>query len=421
MNPLASAASYMQFQAMRGALRLAPAWFERRLLNAAARAAESVTFTPGRVFVDQMIRFGRDLLPRACPQCRRKVLDNFLASAIRGKRVRTAYHRRTGLQPPYFLVISPTMRCNLACEGCYAARYDKEVEMPLDLVDRILREARAMGMYFMTISGGEPFLRPDLLDLMEKYDDMYFQVFTNGTLIDDTLADRLARMGHIFPAISVEGLEAQTDAHRGPGTFGRVMAAMDRLRERGVLFGFSATATRENSELLVSDEFIDFYRRKGCCLGWYLNRVPVGGEPDLSHMPTPEQRIERRRPCWNCASGCRCSWWTSGTTAPWWAGAWPPAGTTSTSMSAATSSRASSASSPSTTSTASRCTRSSTARSSAASGPASRIPTTTCAGAWSSTTRNCCANSWPGTRASDQPRGRPAAGCRGRRPRPVRR
>ena len=102
-------------------------------------------------------------------------------------------------------------------------------------------------------------------------------------------------MGHVFPSISVEGFEAETDARRGQGTFGRVMAAMDRLRERGVLFGFSATATRENSELLVSDEFVDFYRRKGCSVGWYLNLMPVGRRAGPSRMPTPEQRLERRR------------------------------------------------------------------------------------------------------------------------------
>ena len=74
----------------------------------------------------------------------------------------------------------------------------------------------------MTISGGEPFLRPDLLDLFEKYDDMYFQVFTNGTLIDDRLADRLAAMGHVFPSISVEGFESRDGC---PPRRGHVSAA----------------------------------------------------------------------------------------------------------------------------------------------------------------------------------------------------
>jgi MoaA/NifB/PqqE/SkfB family radical SAM enzyme len=295
MNPLSSAASYARFQVMRGALRVAPGWVERRMLESAAQAAQSITFTPGRVFVEQLLQFGRDALRQASPRCRRMALENLLAGAITGKRRRTAYHRRTGLQPPYCLIISPTMRCNLSCPDCYAGRYDRGEEMPAALLDRILSEAGAMGMTFMTISGGEPFLRADLVDLMDRRRDMYFQVFTNGTLIDDALADRLAAMGHILPLISVEGFEAETDRRRGAGTFRRISAAMDRLRERGVLFGFSATATRENSELVVSDEFVDFYRGKGCSVGWYLNLMPVGCETDLSRMPTPEQRLHRRR------------------------------------------------------------------------------------------------------------------------------
>jgi MoaA/NifB/PqqE/SkfB family radical SAM enzyme len=295
MNPVAAAVSYVQMQALRGAVRLAPHWFEERLLRAAAEAAESIAFTPGRVFVGQMLRFARDMLPKAGPQCRKKALENFVVGAIKGKLERDAYYARTGFQPPYLLVVSPTMRCNLRCTGCYAGQFKRDGEMPYELLDRIVGEARAMGMYFMTLSGGEPFFRKDLMDLFEKYHDMYFQVYTNGTLIDERLADRLAALGHVFPSISVEGFREETDARRGRGVFRRVTAAMDRLRERGVLFGFSATATRQNNELLVSDEFVDFYRAKGCVVGWYFNSLPIGSQPDLDRMPTPRQRLYRRR------------------------------------------------------------------------------------------------------------------------------
>ncbi len=65
---------------------------------------------------------------------------------------------------------------------------------------------------------------------------------------------------------------------------------MDLLREAKVLFGFSATLTRQNTDILSSDEFIDLMIEKGCILGWYFMYVPIGREPDLELMQTPEQR-----------------------------------------------------------------------------------------------------------------------------------
>jgi len=295
MNVLSSTAAAIPLQALRGAARLAPDWFEKALFAFAEKGTQAIPYPQGRLFARQMLRFARQVLPTGCHQCRVKVLDNLVLGSVAGKRARLEYERQTGLEPPYLLVISPTMRCNLRCTGCYAARYAKDDEMPMCLLDRILNEAEAMGITFITVSGGEPFARADLLDLLAGHDRMYFMVYTNGTLIDDALADRLAELGHVLPCISVEGFEDETDRRRGQGTHRRIVAAMERLRERGVFFGFSATATRENNDLVVSDEFIEFYRRQGCALGWYFNYIPIGKEPDLSLMPTPEQRIHRRR------------------------------------------------------------------------------------------------------------------------------
>jgi MoaA/NifB/PqqE/SkfB family radical SAM enzyme len=293
---IAAAVADLKLHALRLAARLAPRQFEKRLLAHGALAAESFPTAPGREFARQLLHAGPTILAKAGPRCRAKLLDNLLVSTLRGDRERTAYARRTGLAPPFLLVVSPTTRCNLACTGCYATNPSRDDDMPAELLDRLLGEARAMGIYFITISGGEPLARPDLLDILARHPRMYFQVFTNGTLIDARAADRLAALGHVFPVLSVEGFEAETDARRGSGTFAKITAAMDRLRERGVLFGFSATATRETSDLVVSDEFVDFYAEKGCVAGWWFSLMPVGAAATaLDRMPTPEQRLHRRR------------------------------------------------------------------------------------------------------------------------------
>lgn len=228
-------------------------------------------------------------------ECRKKLINNLIINAvIIGAQHRSKIESEEGFRPPFFFVISPTMRCNLNCVGCYAGEYTKEDDLPFEVIDRVLKEAKELGIYFITISGGEPFIRKDLLGLFEKHNDMYFLVYTNGQLIDEALAKRLAKLGNVAPGISVEGFEIETDKRRGKGVYNKVLKAMDYLKKYGVVFGFSATPTRFNSEILCKDEFIDFYINKGCLFGWFFQYIPIGKAPQPELMSTPEQRNKLR-------------------------------------------------------------------------------------------------------------------------------
>jgi len=218
------------------------------------------------------------------------VVNLFTNAMFVGHGTRKEILAKEGVMPPFFIVISPTMRCNLRCYGCYAGEYDKTEGLDLDTVSRILSEAQEMGIHFITISGGEPFYYEGLLDLFEKHHDLCYQIYTNGTLIDDKVTERLVSLGNAAPAISVEGYEAETDARRGKGTYKKVCDAMARLKEAKAMFGFSATVTRNNADLLSSDEFVDTMIDRGCSFGWYFIYIPIGREPQLDLMPTPEQR-----------------------------------------------------------------------------------------------------------------------------------
>jgi len=172
--------------------------------------------------------------------------------------------------------------------------YEKAPGLPYETVDRVLREAKELGIHFVTVSGGEPFFRDELLDLYQKHGDMVFHVYTNGTLIDDRMADRIIELGNVYPSISIEGFKQETDARRGEGVWDKVMAAMDRLRERGGMFGFSGTVVRGNAELMCRPELIDLLVEKGCYWGWWFVYIPIGREPSVELMPTPEQRDRLR-------------------------------------------------------------------------------------------------------------------------------
>jgi MoaA/NifB/PqqE/SkfB family radical SAM enzyme len=181
------------------------------------------------------------------------------------------------------------MRCNLHCTGCYSGSYSRD-ELSLETLNRVLDEAKEMGTYFITISGGEPFLRKDIFKMFERHSDDVFLVFTHGGLIDEKVAEKIISVGNVVPAISIEGYRDHTDRRRGVGHFDRVMHAMDMLREAGVIFGYSVTQTRYNSDIITSDDFVAFLREKGCLLGFHFMYVPVGRDPDLNYMPTPAQR-----------------------------------------------------------------------------------------------------------------------------------
>lgn len=227
------------------------------------------------------------------PRARRAILADFVIKNTgwgMSPNKRTIFAEEEGFAPPFTSLISPTMRCNLSCAGCYAGDYSQKDELSFELIDRILAEGKDIGIHMATILGGEPFIRPDMWDMYAKHQDVMFMVFTNGTMLDQKAVDRLAQLGNVVPVLSIEGWQGETDARRGKGTFSMLMDTFDRLRAAGVLYGFSATAMRHNIDVICSDEFNDMLVQKGCYFGWHFLYMPIGRNPDLDLMPTAEQR-----------------------------------------------------------------------------------------------------------------------------------
>jgi MoaA/NifB/PqqE/SkfB family radical SAM enzyme len=226
-----------------------------------------------------------------------RLLDTVLENVI--------VNEKTPVEPgehPLLLVVSPTGKCNIKCEGCYAASdAARGAGLGFDIFDRILTDKRKLWDSYLTIvSGGEPFLWRDsgrgLLDLVEKHPTEFFMIYTNGTLITDDVARRMGELGNISPAISMEGYERETDARRGAGVFAKILEAFERLRRHGVPFGISVTPTSRNWNTVTSDAFIDYcFEEQGAVYGWCFQYMPIGSSPDLDLMVPPEARIEMLR------------------------------------------------------------------------------------------------------------------------------
>jgi len=236
---------------------------------------------------------------RISPSVFRAITDNFIGRILLDEKTRTQdFVEVNKIYPPAFLTISPTKRCNLFCTGCYASSSSGSAEtLKFDVFNRIIREKKELwGSHFTVISGGEPLLYRDegktLFDILEQNQDVYFMMYTNSTLITKEVARRMADLGNITPAISVEGFEQETDNRRGKGVFTKIMRAMDNLAEVGVPFGVSVTATRHNVDIIMSDEFVDFYfKKKGAVYGWVFQYMPIGRSITIDLMITAEQRL----------------------------------------------------------------------------------------------------------------------------------
>jgi len=204
---------------------------------------------------------------------------------------------------PAFIVLSPTSKCNLKCVGCYAAVADVKFKtLPYETVEKITDECyNKYYQRFMTISGGEPFLYKDsgktLFDLWEKYNEMFFLVYTNGHFITKEVAKKLAELGNVVVAISVEGLEKETDERRGKGAFKKVLTAFKNLREAGVPFAISVTSTTKNIDILLDDKFYDFYfNKQGVSFMWQFQLMPVGHARSAMNLTlNPQQRLKLYR------------------------------------------------------------------------------------------------------------------------------
>lgn len=219
----------------------------------------------------------------------------FLGAWFEGGKIRDRWEREAGFRPPFIMILSPTLQCNLRCKGCYTLGYGRRPELPFEVANRLLSECEELGIFFVTILGGEPLVYPHLFELLEAHPRIFFQVYSNGTLLTREKALRFADLGNVAVILSIEGDEKETDAWRGKGVYGKLMEAFGHLREAGVVMGTSATVTSQNAEVVSSLSFIDRMISLGSMAQMYFLYVPVNGSADFNLMVTPEQRDHLRR------------------------------------------------------------------------------------------------------------------------------
>jgi radical SAM protein with 4Fe4S-binding SPASM domain len=148
-----------------------------------------------------------------------------------------------------------TAACNLTCKHCRRLEGGATPdELTTAEAENLIAGIAGVGKPILVLSGGEPLMRPDIWHLAEvaRGHGLTLALATNGTLVDDAIADRIAGAGIQRVSISLDGADAAThDAFRGlHGSFEAALAGQARLRARGVSTQVNCTVARHNRDQL---------------------------------------------------------------------------------------------------------------------------------------------------------------------------
>ena len=155
---------------------------------------------------------------------------------------------------PLTCVWEITMGCNMRCNHCGSSCAEP---LPDDLTTeeafRVCDEMKALGMKWITLSGGEPLTRKDWPQIAGRLNQngIIPNIITNGWLVDDRMVELAQQNGVRTISISLDGGRREThDRIRKPGAFDKVVRAFQILRRRGHTSAANTTVTRENLDEL---------------------------------------------------------------------------------------------------------------------------------------------------------------------------
>ncbi|WP_437192448.1 radical SAM/SPASM domain-containing protein [Planctomicrobium sp. SH527] len=197
---------------------------------------------------------------------------------------------------PPFIYISVINSCNLRCQGCWVDVAAKQQTIDLEAMNRLINEAKAEGNVFFGIVGGEPFMHPELLEILAAHPDCYFQVFTNGHFITDEVAKRLRKLGNVTPLVSIEGSEIISDERRGrKNVWSKSMQGVQNCLNNRVFTGVCTSVCQTNIDDLVNEKWVDRLIELGVLYTWFHVYRPMGPEASPELCLTAEQQLKIRK------------------------------------------------------------------------------------------------------------------------------
>jgi MoaA/NifB/PqqE/SkfB family radical SAM enzyme len=193
-----------------------------------------------------------------------------------------------------------TERCNLRCRHCYQENQNSaemtfpEIAGNIEAAARMVQEWQEIyDIEFLpsfNVTGGEPFLRQDFFPILEQMLATGFEVYilSNGTLISEDKAQKVADLGVHGVQVSLEGTEETHDRIRGKGSFAAAVAGIRYLLGAGVKVSLNTTISRLNAANFR--ELVDLAVSLGVPRLGFSRLVPSGRGTGLldQMLSTPE-------------------------------------------------------------------------------------------------------------------------------------
>jgi len=189
-----------------------------------------------------------------------------------------------------------TKQCNLKCLHCYAKATAGPAPNELTHEEglALLRDLKDFGVPVVLFSGGEPLMRPDLFELIDRTvtHGMRAVLSTNGTLITPEVAQSLKTLSLSYVGLSLDGIGPTHDKFRGlSGAFAAALAGVRHCQEAGLKVGLRFTVSRLNyQEVSAIFDLVEDYNIPRICFYHlvYAGRGTKLVEEALTHTETRE-------------------------------------------------------------------------------------------------------------------------------------
>lgn len=197
---------------------------------------------------------------------------------------------------PFILELEITRRCNLKCVHCYAEAQDKAFadELTLEEIHTVLDDGRDLGIRELSLTGGEVFLRPDFLSIIDAGLQRSYNVrfVTNATLLTGGLLGQLCRRPIKLITISLDAITpAVHERIRGPGSYAPAVRGIRRLVDAG----FAVSIITAFSRLNISefDALLEFCA--ACGVNWQVQITSAKGRCPREITLSPDEYYELGR------------------------------------------------------------------------------------------------------------------------------